>query len=97
MNSRGFPGWGRRIRPSGDSERVGVLESLWVRVELELDAVEGEGGVCGNGPFVLASGAVDSLCDEARGERERNVVRALHEDERNGGSGLSWSPFDSVS
>ena len=38
------------------------MELLRVGVELELDAVGGEGGGGGDGPFELAGCAVDGLC-----------------------------------
>lgn len=96
MNSGGFSGW--LARSASDLEWVRVLEGIfWVRVELESDAVEGEGRVCGNRPFVLAKCAVDSLCDEARSETKSNVGRALHETESDGSGGITRGPFDGIS
>lgn len=40
----------------GNLELVRVLEDLWVGVELDLDAVDGEGGISWDGPGVLSDG-----------------------------------------
>lgn len=40
----------------GDLELVRVLEDLWVGVELDLDAVDGERGISWDGPGVLPGG-----------------------------------------
>ena len=43
-----------------DLELVGVLEDLWVGVELDLDSVDGEGSISWDGPVVLSGGGWDA-------------------------------------
>ena len=43
-----------------DLELVGVLEDLWVGVELDLDSVHGEGSISWDGPVVLSGGGWDT-------------------------------------